>query len=73
VGELPPQLAALNNAQVRSLTMALDAALQGDREMLFYAIAYDPLTAAKLSLAEIRAMVDEIYEKEKDLLPMFDD
>jgi alpha-galactosidase len=73
VGDLPPQLAALNNAQVNSLTMALDAALLGDREMLFCSIAYDPLTAAKLSLAEIRAMVDEIYEKEKDLLPMFED
>jgi alpha-galactosidase len=73
VGELPPQLAALNSAQVNSLTMALEAALLGDREMLYHAVTYDPLTAAKLSLAEIRAMVAEIYEKEKDLLPMFED
>jgi alpha-galactosidase len=73
VGDLPPQLAALNVAQVNSLTMALEAAITGDRERLFHSIAYDPLTAAKLSLAEIRSMVDELYQKEKDLLPMFED
>ena len=39
--------------------------------MVFHAIAYDPLTAAVLSLAEIRKMVDEMFKKNKDYLPQF--
>ncbi len=71
VGDLPPQLAALNNMQVNSITMAVDACLTGDRELLYHSLAYDPLTAAVLSLQEIREMVDEMLEKEKHLMPTF--
>ncbi len=71
VGDLPPQLAALNNMVIQSANMALEAVLTGDREMLYWAIAYDPLTCAALSLQEIRDMVDEMFEKEKDLMPTF--
>lgn len=71
VGALPPQLAALNNAVVNSQEMGVEAALSGNREMLFWAIAYDPLTAAVLSLEEIKAMVDEMFEAEKQWLPQF--
>ena len=71
VGELPPQLAALNAMQVNSITMAVEACLSGDRELLYHSLAFDPLTAAVLSLQEIREMVDEMYEKEKHLMPTF--
>ncbi|MFW6456932.1 MAG: alpha-galactosidase [Planctomycetota bacterium] len=71
VGDLPPQLAALNSMSVRSLELAVDACLQGDRDMLYWSIAYDPLTSAVLSLEEIREMVDEMYEKEAHLMPTF--
>jgi alpha-galactosidase len=73
VGYLPPQLAALNGAQTRSIMMAVEAALMGDREMLYHSVLYDPLTASVLSMEEIRNMVDEMYEKEKHLLPQFED
>lgn len=72
VGELPPQLAALNSMSVRSLEMAVEACLKGDREMLYWSIAYDPLTSAVLSLEEIREMVDEMYEAEVNDMPTFD-
>jgi len=71
VGELPPQCAALNVMSTTSIRMAVDAILAGDLDMLYLSIAYDPLTAARLSLAEIRDMVDEMYEKEKHLMPTF--
>jgi len=71
VGKLPPQLAALNNMQVNSVQMGLRAALTGDKDLLYWAIAYDPLTAAVLSMAEIEQMVDEMYEAEKSLMPRF--
>jgi alpha-galactosidase len=71
VGALPPQLAALNNVSIASEEMAVEAALTGNREMAFHAIAYDPLTAAVLSLAEIRKMVDAMFRKNKAYLPQF--
>ncbi len=71
VGELPPQLATLNNISVAIENMAVDASLNGDAEMVFHAIAYDPLTSAVLSLAEIRKMVQEMLNKNKAYLPQF--
>ncbi len=71
VGELPPQLAALNSMAIRSVTMGAEAAMTGDREMLFWSLAYDPLTAAALSLHEIREMADEMLQVEADRLPQF--
>ncbi len=71
VGPLPPQCAALNNVTVASEEMAVEAALTGDPEMVYHAICYDPLTAAVLSLAEIRKMVREMFKKSKEYLPQF--
>jgi len=68
VGDLPPQLAALNSMAVQSMNMAVQAALIGDRDLLYWSIAYDPLTAAALSLQETRDMVDELFEKERRLM-----
>ena len=72
VGDLPAQLAALNSMSIRSLEMAVDAALTGDLDLLYWSLAYDPLTAAVLSLEEIRAMVDEMFEAERHTMPQFD-
>ena len=71
VGELPPQCATLNRVTADLEMMAVDAALTGDPEKVFYAIAYDPLTAAVLSLAEIKKMVKEMLKVNKPHLPMF--
>lgn len=71
VGALPPQLAALNNVSVATEEMAVEAALTGDPHLVFHSVAYDPLTAAVLSLAEIRKMVGEMLKKNKGYLPQF--
>ncbi len=71
VGELPPQCAALNNISVAVEEMAVEAALSGDASLVFQAIAYDPLTAAVLSLAEIRKMVAEMFKRNQQYLPQF--
>ena len=39
--------------------------------LVFQAIAYDPLTAAVLSLAEIKAMVNEMLAQNREHLPQF--
>ena len=71
VGALPPQCAALNNLSIAVEEMAVEGCLSGDPTMVFHAIAYDPLTAAVLSLAEIQQMVNEMFERNRDHLPTF--
>ena len=71
VGALPPQCVALNHINVMVEEMAVEAALTGDPRLVFQAIAYDPLTAAVLSLAEIREMVNEMFQQNRDHLPQF--
>ncbi len=70
-GALPPQLAVLNNITAQTEEMAVEACITGNREMVFHAICYDPLTSAVCSLAEIRSMVDEMFEANKGWLPTF--
>lgn len=71
VGALPPQLAALNNINIAVEEMAVEAALTGDPRLVFQAIAYDPLTASVLSLAEIKEMVQAMFDKNEGYLPQF--
>jgi alpha-galactosidase len=51
--------------------MAVEAALTGDPTMVYHSIVYDPLTAAVLSLAEIKKMVNEMLEQNRDYMPTF--
>jgi alpha-galactosidase len=51
--------------------LAVEAALTGDPRLVFQAIAHDPLTAAVLSLAEIKQMVNEMFAKNQSYLPQF--
>ena len=61
----------LVNASVASEEMAVEAALTGDPVLTYQAIAYDPLTAAVLSLAEIKDMVREMFAVNEPYLPQF--
>jgi len=71
VGALPPQCALLTNFSSQIEEMAVEAALTGDRRLVYQAIAHDPLTAAVLSLAEIREMVDKMLAQNAAYLPQF--
>ena len=71
VGPLPAQLALMNNISARIEEMAVEGSLAGDRELIYQAICFDPLTSAVLSLKETRAMVDEMFEAFRDYLPQF--
>ena len=71
VGALPPQCAVLTNLSSQIEEMAVEAALTGNRRLVYQAIANDPLSAAVLSLAEIQQMVDELFEHNRDYLPQF--
>lgn len=71
VGALPPQVAALTSLSAQIEEMAVEAALTGNPRLVYQAICHDPLTAAVLSLAEIRSMVNEMLEKNRAYLPRF--
>jgi len=71
VGDLPVQLAALNQSNVTVQTLATEAALTGDPELAMLACAMDPLTSACCTLAEIREMTAELLAAEKKWLPLF--
>jgi len=71
VGALPPQCALLTNLSASIEEMAVEAAISGDPRLVYQAIAHDPLTAAVLSLAEIKEMVNCMLEKNKQYLPNF--
>ncbi|MBN2132322.1 MAG: alpha-galactosidase [Sedimentisphaerales bacterium] len=71
IGNLPPQCAALNQSNVTVQQLAVEAALTGDPELAMQAIALDPLTSAVCTLKEVRDMVREMLEAEKQWLPEF--
>ena len=71
IGALPGPLAALNMTNVLVQGLSVEAALNGDTEMLVEAAALDPLTSAVLTLKEIRDMTSELLEAERAWLPQF--
>jgi len=72
VGELPPQLAALNRTMINVQSLIVEAALTGDQEAIVHAVMLDPLTAAVCTLDQIRDMVGEMYNAQKRWLPQFE-
>ena len=71
VGSLPPQCAMLTGLSAQIEMMAVEGCLEGDAGLVYQAIAHDPLTAAKLSLAETRDMVKEMFRRNRRWLPQF--
>jgi alpha-galactosidase len=62
VGDLPTQLAALNRTNINVQELTVAAALDGDRDAVFHAVALDPLTAAVCTLDQTRAMTQELLQ-----------
>ena len=71
VGALPDQCAMLTGLSAQIEEMAVEGALTGNPRMVFQAILHDPLTAAVLSMAEIKEMVNCMFEQNKAYLPQF--
>lgn len=71
VGALPPSVALLTGLTSQLEELAIEGALTGDPRLIYQAIAHDPLSAAVLSLAEIKQMVNEMFAKNREYLPTF--
>jgi alpha-galactosidase len=50
---------------------AVEGALELDKEKIYHSILLDPNTASVCSPAEIRDMVNEMFEKEARWIPRF--
>jgi alpha-galactosidase len=72
VGDLPPQLAALNQSNITVQELTVNAAMTGDPEYAMQAIAMDPLTSAVCTLEEVRDMTIKLLEAQREWLPQFE-
>jgi alpha-galactosidase len=70
-GSLPAHLASLDMQHMAFHDLVATAVLEQDREAAVHALMIDPLTAAVCSLAEIRAMFDEMVSAQRGYLPEF--
>lgn len=69
VGDIPPQLAALNQMNVAVHGLSVLAAKEKDPERILQALALDPLTSAVLTPPQIREMTSEMLNAQKKYLP----
>ena len=69
IGTLPPELAAHCAPHTFVQDLTVQAALEGDRDLVYRAATLDRHTASVLSLKEIRAMVDDLIEAHGDAMP----
>jgi alpha-galactosidase len=71
VGNLPDQLSALNYTSSICEEMAVKGSMTGDKNLIYQAVMFDPLTSAVLGLREIKDMVNAMLKKNKTYLPQF--
>ncbi|MFN5342439.1 MAG: alpha-glucosidase/alpha-galactosidase [Roseiflexaceae bacterium] len=71
VGDLPAPVAILTHLSSQIEELAIQGCLTGNPTLIYQACCHDPLTAARLSLAEIRALVNEMFAASQQWLPQF--
>lgn len=64
IGDLPPQLAALNQSNINVQRMVVKACIEKDKNSILHALLLDPLTSAVLTIDEIQQMLDETIQLE---------
>lgn len=68
VGRIPEQLAAWQGQHIAVHEMAVKGWYQRDRKMIERAIMLDPLTSAMCTLPQIREMVREMFEANREYI-----
>jgi alpha-galactosidase len=71
VGNLPPQLAALNRTNINVQELAVKGIVEKDKTKIFQSILLDPLTSAILTIDETQQMVDEMFQVGAEYLKGF--
>ena len=71
VGDLPPQLAALNMTNVNVHLLTIEAFVTKKKEHIYHAALLDPHTSSELTIDEIRSLCDDLIEAHGEWLPRF--
>ena len=70
-GELPEICAAINRTNINVQLLTIEAAMTHRKEAVYQAAMMDPHTAGELSLDDIKAMCDELFEAHADWMPAY--
>ena len=71
VGDLPEICAAMNRTNVNVQLLTIEAAVTRRKEAVYQAAMLDPHTSSELSIDDIIAMCDELFEAHKDWMPEY--
>ncbi|MBC7461843.1 MAG: alpha-glucosidase/alpha-galactosidase [Thermoleophilia bacterium] len=69
IGDLPPQLAALNRTYLNPVELTVRAAIDENPDHVRHAALLDPSTAATLSITQTHELVDALIVAHGDVLP----
>jgi alpha-galactosidase len=69
IADYPANLAALNRTYVNVVDLTVRAVLEGRPDYVRLAAALDPNASATLTLDEIDAVCNELFEAHGDLIP----
>lgn len=69
IGTMPPQLAALQSSNINVQGLVVEAILTGKKEHIYHAAMFDPHTSAELTLDEMHALVDDLFEAHGEMIP----
>ena len=71
VGDLPEQCAAINRTNINVQNLTIQAVRERRKDLVYMAAYLDPHTAAELSLDDIKALCDDLFDAHKDWLPEY--
>jgi alpha-galactosidase len=71
VGRLPVQCAAMNMTNINVQLLTIEAALTRKKEHVYQAAMLDPHTASELSIDDIKALCDDLFEAHGDWMPAY--
>ena len=63
IGDLPPQIAALNSTNIHVQDLIVRGVVGQKRDYLYQAAMLDPNTSSTLSLPQIKALMDEMFAR----------
>ena len=70
--KLPTVCQALNISNILVQKATIEGVIESNKEKIYHAVLLDPNTASVCSPKEVRNLVDEMFEAEKQWLPKFD-
>ena len=71
IGDLPEQCAALNRTNINVQLMTIEAARTLKKDAVYQAVMLDPHAGSELTIDEIVAMCDELFEAHKGWRPAY--